>query len=312
MTLLVRDEADIVADHLRYHFDHGVDFVVATDHRSVDGTTDVLREHERDGRLHLIREEGETLPQSKWVTRMARLASTDFRADWVMNSDVDEFWWAREGSLREVLEAVPPRFGVVRGFGRHFVARPEDGRSFAERMTYRRRPRNERGSPYRPGFVAAHRALADVVVTRGNHNAYGRGLAPLREWMPIEVLHFPIRTLGQMERKFLRLEKSLAQGPSSVHERETARAIRAESAEAVFASFVVGDGALEVGLRDGSLEEDTRLRDALRGATGRHVPTLDDDVSLALDFADFHPADSTERLAQRIGELRRRLAVVGP
>ena len=310
MTLLVRDEADIVADQLRYHFDHGVDFVIATDHRSVDGTTDVLREHERAGRLHLIREEGETLPQSEWVTRMARLASTQFGADWVMNSDVDEFWWAREGSLREVLQAVPPRYGVVRCFGRHFVARPEDGRPFAERMTYRRRPTGKRGSPYGAGFVAAHRGLADVVVTRGNHNAYGRGLAPLREWMPIEVLHFPIRTLAQMERKFLRLEQSLARGPSSVHERQTASAIRAESAESVFASFVVDDEALQAGLRDGSLEEDTRLRDALRGATGRAVPTLDDDVSLALDFADFHPADSPERLAGRIGELRRRLAVV--
>ena len=38
MTLLVRDEEDIVEDHLIYHLNQGVDFVVATDNRSVDGT----------------------------------------------------------------------------------------------------------------------------------------------------------------------------------------------------------------------------------------------------------------------------------
>jgi hypothetical protein len=32
MTLLVRDEEEILDAHLRYHFEQGVDFVVATDH----------------------------------------------------------------------------------------------------------------------------------------------------------------------------------------------------------------------------------------------------------------------------------------
>ncbi len=172
-TLIVRDEADIVGEHLRYHADLGVDFVVAIDHRSTDGTTDILREHERAGRLHLIQEQGDVIEQQEWVTRMARLAATDFGADWVLNCDVDEFWWPRDGSLRDVLSAVPRRFGTVRGWGRHFVARPETGEPFFERMTVRRRPTDEAGSPYRPGFKTAHRATPDVVVTRGNHNAFG-------------------------------------------------------------------------------------------------------------------------------------------
>ena len=52
MTLLARDEADIVDAWLEFHLNAGADFVVATDNRSVDGTTDVLERYARDGQLH--------------------------------------------------------------------------------------------------------------------------------------------------------------------------------------------------------------------------------------------------------------------
>jgi hypothetical protein len=49
MTLVVRDEADIVEAQIAYHLNAGVDFVIAIDHRSVDGTTDILESYRRDG-----------------------------------------------------------------------------------------------------------------------------------------------------------------------------------------------------------------------------------------------------------------------
>ena len=95
MTLLARDEADVIEQWLAFHLNAGADFVIATDNRSEDGTTDVLERYAREGHVHLIREQGEDLRQDEWVTRMARLAATDFGADWVINSDADEFWWPR-------------------------------------------------------------------------------------------------------------------------------------------------------------------------------------------------------------------------
>ena len=98
---------------------------------------------------------------------MARLAATEFGADWVLNADADEFWWPRGGSLKEVLTTVPERYGVIRGCWRHFLPRADDGGFFAERMTVRL------GRPAFPGaketiFHAhqkvAHRADPEVTI----------------------------------------------------------------------------------------------------------------------------------------------------
>ena len=51
MTLVVRDERDIVEQHLAFHLAAGVDEVIVTDHASTDGTEDVLARYERDGRV---------------------------------------------------------------------------------------------------------------------------------------------------------------------------------------------------------------------------------------------------------------------
>ena len=97
----------------------------------------MLERYAREGHLHPIREESEEYRQSEWVTRMACLATTDFGADWIVNSDADEFWWPHGSNLTETLLAVPPRYGAIEAIVRNFVPRPDDDRSFAERMTVR-------------------------------------------------------------------------------------------------------------------------------------------------------------------------------
>ena len=310
VTLVVRDEVDLVQDWLRYHLARGVDQIIVTDHRSVDGTSEVLAEYARDEEVRVIREEAPEMRQSEWVTRMARLAATDHGADWVINSDADEFWWPRDGTVHELLAAVPPRFGVVRALWRQFVLRPDGPDPFSDRMTVRCRPVPDFSSPYHAQVKIVHRALPDVVVSEGNHDAYGDGLTLVREWLPFEVLHFPLRTEAQLADKFLRRRVILG----GAHIAEAIERLDTDGAAAFHEALLFDDGAVARGLADGTLVEDTRLRDALAalraGATTLPVwsSTVEDDVDLALDFQPALERDSWIGLDRRAAEVERALA----
>ncbi len=267
MTLLVRDEADIVDAQIAFHLNAGVDFVVATDNRSQDGTTEILERYATEGLLHLIREPGDDLRQSEWVTRMARLAASDFGADWVINTDADEFWWPQAPSLKDILAVVPGRYGVVRAAWRNFVPRPGDDGFFAERMTVRLCTPSFHPHPLSTHSKSAHRAAGDVRIGRGNHEAFADGLVPLRGWYPIEILHFPVRSIEHCTRKyvtqFVALEKNAEKGIPG-HMADAYAAYREGRLDEFYAPLVVDEGALSRGLASGDLAVDTRLRDALR------------------------------------------------
>jgi hypothetical protein len=303
MTLLVRDGIDLIDDWLRYHFARGVDYVIVTDHRSVDGTTDSLREEERRGRLRLFRESVEVIDQSAIVTGMARLAAVEHGADWVINSDADEFWWPRGGGLQDILAAVPDRFGVLRGLMRHFVLRtPEAPPRATERLTVRSRPSRNLRDAYHAQVKIVHRGTPDVIVSTGNHDADGLGLALVREWLPFEVLHFPLRTREQLLAKYTEHSKILA-GQHLV--RAASLLSASETQESFIASLTYDDQAVASGLATGELVRDTRLRDALSlldgGETrlGPWEPTIADDVDLAIDQQAVLEHDAMFRLTER-------------
>ena len=109
MTLLVRDEADLLPIHLEHHLAQGVDFFLITDNGSRDATPAIAAEAVACGLARLIHEPADTYEQSRWVTRMARLAAEEHGADWVIHSDADEFWISRQPgqTVREAIAALP-------------------------------------------------------------------------------------------------------------------------------------------------------------------------------------------------------------
>ncbi len=312
MTLLARNEADIVGHQIRYHLSRGVDFVIATDHRSVDATTDILRAFDREGRLHLIEEPSEMYTQAEWVTRMARLAATDFGADWVINTDADEFWWPRHGTIKETLAAVPRRFGAVRGLVRHFVPRPErGGESFHERMIVRCAPVPVLSSPYHEQVKVAHRADPQVVVPRGNHDAFGDRLTLIRSSYPFEVLHFPIRDRAQLERKYRTKFDSYSK-EQKVAEHVLAMVAALDDAEAqdVYDRLLVDDEELEQGLVSGRCFVDTRLRDTIATGVSTTRSSTEGDAGIAVEIDAHQARDNGTLLSGRVDAFEQRLTAV--
>ena len=331
VTLLARDEADVVDAQIAFHLNAGADFVIATDNESEDGTTDILERYRSEGYLHLLHEPGRDLRQAQWVTRMARLAASEFGADWVVNTDPDEFWWPRGGSLKEVLAGIPQRYGVVRALVRNFLPRPDDGSFFAERMTVRlsaQAPINDPASQYRQTWKVAHRAHPEIVVERGNHSLGGSVFAPVRGWCPIEVLHFPIRSQEQYARKSSQQVAAFARNPRRVgtgYHHFAQAADQAGRLDEVYASLALDDVAASAGIDDGSVTIDTRLRDALRelspgGPGGPFVlprdraaplelprPTVVEEARHAVDVAVLEEANVI-RLQRRLDILERRIA----
>jgi hypothetical protein len=61
MTLLVRNEEDIVRYKIDFQLRRGVDFIIATDNGSGDGTRDILRKYEKKGVYILLTKKPKTI-----------------------------------------------------------------------------------------------------------------------------------------------------------------------------------------------------------------------------------------------------------
>jgi len=107
MTLLVKNEVDIVRKNIEFHLRQGVDYIIATDNISDDGTYEILKEFEQKGVLYLIREESQDYNQAKWVNRMGRIALEQFCANIIFHCDADEFWYSKSGELKSELLTNP-------------------------------------------------------------------------------------------------------------------------------------------------------------------------------------------------------------
>lgn len=215
MTLLVRDNADIVAANMDFHLAMGVDHIVVTDNRSEDETRDIVLDYVRRGVATLIDEPADDYDQSAWVTRMARRAAKELAADWVINSDGDEFWWPLEGDLKSVFSAVPAAHGIVSAHRTNFLPMRRSAGLFWRDMVWRYVVSRNGLGELLPAKVA-HRGVADVKVAEGNHAAVSAALGPPDPQERMVIFHFPYRSAAQYAAK-------IAKGGPAVENRRKLR-----------------------------------------------------------------------------------------
>ena len=105
MTLWVRDEIDIIEYNIKFHLKQGVDFIIASDNGSKDGTREVLEKYEIKGVLRLLDDPRQDHSQALCVNMMGRMARDEYGADYVFHCDADEFWHPKSGDLKNEISA---------------------------------------------------------------------------------------------------------------------------------------------------------------------------------------------------------------
>lgn len=79
MTLLVKNEEELLEQNLIFHKQMGVDGFIVTDNNSTDHTPDILRKYKELGWIkEIIQEPATDYRQKKWVDRMVWCAKTVF------------------------------------------------------------------------------------------------------------------------------------------------------------------------------------------------------------------------------------------
>lgn len=272
MTLMVRDEADIIGSMIDHHLSQGVDTIIVTDNGSVDGTVEILRSY--GDAIVLKQDPVQRKQQHSVVTAMAREAYTRFGADWVINADADEFWLpaADVRTLREVFADIPrelrtftvPVIDMVgaaslRGTGLQRL-RYRDTRSLT-RM-------NEIGLHSHSTANSVHIGDESIEVAQGNHYVNLEAMGTLPAHLAIEVLHFPWRSWEQFERKVRNSGKAYESNPDlqpspNHHGMREYRRWQRGTLQSFYVLRHPTEEEIQRGTLNGELSLDSRIADAV-------------------------------------------------
>jgi len=213
MTLMVRDEIDIIERNLAHHFSRGVDFIVVTDHMSTDGTREFLLKFEANsnGKLHVILKDDPAFYQALWVNEMGDLAFNKYGADYVIHCDADEFWCAHNGSIKDELLRYPQvEVFTIRSW-QCFLDLDALQNQFPNNIgfirTDRKLSKGDRKKFPRKFDDTFNKVILKKnnpmpLVQRGNHNVENRFAYKNLISNNLIVFHFPMRSVEQIARSF--------------------------------------------------------------------------------------------------------------
>ena len=327
MTLLVRNEADIVDAQVAFHLHAGVDFVIATDNGSDDGTLEILERYARTGRPA-------PAPGGRRGHAPGRVGHPHGPAGG------DRLRGGLGDQLRRRRVLVAPRRhaqGCSRPGSRALRRRP---RVLATLPASTRRRRELRRADDRPALHTGLSGRQDHDLPRASEGRSSRrsgrrdrARQPQRRRAGAGARCEAGTRSRSSTSRFGRLEQleRKARGgwlrtppaEQTEHQLLLDEAYREGKLDAFYAEHAISDAALERGLADGSLAVDTRLRDVLRTLRepdGRYrvpeagtsltfeTPGLADTAAYAAEASVLVGIDGIVRAEQRVAALEARLA----
>lgn len=268
MTLLVKNEEQLLADNIEFHHAMGVEHFIITDNNSSDRTPEIIRQYQEKGWvLEVINETSTGYEQKAWVDRMIELAREKYHADWVINADADEFWYPKCGDFRKLLSQT--RATVLEGHVHNVY--PQEGKNWKEWNLLVREVPNAADYDLSPYSIFSchrnkmmHRTRGYLQISMGNHRVK---MLPYRcQQNEITIFHFNLRSRQQFIDKMVNGGKELEahKGRHGGRHWRYYYSIYKEGRLSEEYDRVVGTTVYEQLKATNYIYEDNRLRDALK------------------------------------------------
>jgi hypothetical protein len=215
MVILVKNEEDIIEKNIRFHSALGVDNFVIMDNNSEDNTRDILSSLKNEFEITIIDEKG-PYAQSKFMTKLNKIAKKKYNPDWIINNDADEFWVPTvTESLKDALNfkgsvLQVPRSNMILYDGINSWVESEY--RVANQILSREDYDNTNimlGKIGRKVIINPH---GYIKTNSGNHSAEHIAFWKKQEFRKIHIYHYPIRSYKQFEKTIKNRAKLLKIG----------------------------------------------------------------------------------------------------
>lgn len=274
MTLLVRDEEDIIELNIKHHLSKGVDFIIATDNGSKDGTAKILKKYESIGKLHYIFQAEDDYNQAVWVNSMGRLAKEKYGAKYIFHCDADEFWTPKQGNLKyEISQSdkkIPAYFVELENVLPVYKEKNNYREDFFDNLYVIKKPiisNNLLSDSKNKGiyfFKYPPKVMYSIEneymdVTQGNHNFMDSSIEPIFS-LNLHIYHFPVRGWDHFKRKVIQGGQSYENNKSlprdaGFHWRRWYEAYKVKRLEDEYKKLIISSNSADSLLGKGIIEK---------------------------------------------------------
>ncbi len=221
MTLVVKNEEDIIEQNIRFHCAMGCDGFIVSSHNSTDRTDEILERLKQEGLvLEVIKRTSPNHQHGIWVGEMVQIAKKKYHADWVINADADEFYYSNSLDLkRSILQS---EGGNALWVDSIFIF-PEDRKDWLNSAYFVTRPFQKfeadalgiTNNPLYEEFIGSqgctkviHKTRGFVRISDGNHDVFMSHRKKIHS-ADIRLYHYHIRSYLGWEQKVARWADSV-------------------------------------------------------------------------------------------------------